>query len=377
MVWRGVRKEPVAPEAAAQFAAIRIKLAESYPHRSVGPVNECLTEAITMMRLLVLTSCQSQDDARNVQQVMKELEIWRDWNAIKARSTTWFEGITNSPQAMFLMVDPRTGAKYLGRHTLSPDWIANKIPEIFCSRKEPYMILGKFKSSTMVNHLQGDYWAFEYEHVPLHTITSIFSEAPDLNFEHPWTIQYSGKDLVADVSAWDSVDPQMAEMLGNGEAQIRKDTVAFLSQFEMEDKLIYDPACSTGQFLTHLKKAFPGCITVGQDISPAMCDLAKKSGGIDRIIQGDAASSDLEPESADFVFIRFLNSEVVSRADVPRLLEAILTRVKPEGYVIILGHTPVLVTVPCMIKAGLTVHQCSVKFDIWSRYQYYICQKSL
>lgn len=367
-VWKGVRKEPETDEVLDEFNGIRAKLAQQA--RSHG-TEFALNSAVDQLKDL-LQKGKTLADIRNIRQVLKEMSILLLWKSDDL-CRSWSEPLCDSPQAMFIMTDITTGDRYLGRHLLSQHWINNEIPEVFCSEKFPRMIMGKFKLAEYRDHPTCPSIYFEYQPVSSEAINTVW-ELPDVGFEHPWSISVSGSELTSPPEGWD-INPHTATTLGNGEIFIRKDTEAFLSQFSMEGKVVYDPACSTGQFLSDIKRKYPGCTTVGQDLSLKMCEYARNSGGVDQVIHGDAISSSLPEESADFAFIRFLNSEVVPREAVQKLLAAITRRVKTGGYVVVFGHTPVLVSATHFRLSGLEIQRCSLKTPAGGRYQYYICVK--
>lgn len=67
----------------------------------------------------------------------------------------------------------------------------------------------------------------------------------------------------------------------NGERSQRKISVDLIRSDGMFSPIIYDPACSTGDFLYSIKAAIPDAIVIGQDLSQDMC--AQASQKIDRV----------------------------------------------------------------------------------------------
>ena len=74
----------------------------------------------------------------------------------------------------------------------------------------------------------------------------------------------------------------------------------------MNNKVIYDPACSTGEFLEDFKKKFPESYTIGHDLSQEMVNYAKDF--VDEACCCNAIDSPLKEKSVDLMFLRFLNS---------------------------------------------------------------------
>src|SRR5678815_5675847 len=93
---------------------------------------------------------------------------------------------------------------------------------------------------------------------------------------------------------------ERVEELDRGESMLREYTLQWLNRFDMTNKLVYDPACSTGTFLHSIKQAFPQTHTVGQDLSREMVDYSR--GKVDELYWGDSISAPINEETADFVF---------------------------------------------------------------------------
>lgn len=85
----------------------------------------------------------------------------------------------------------------------------------------------------------------------------------------------------------------------------------------------------------------------------------------------------IEAGSADFCFVRFLNSEVVKSSEAEALLTALLPTVKKGGYVIIFGHTPVLLSsANYRALPEFEVIQCIASaVDNSGIFQYYVLKK--
>ena len=110
----------------------------------------------------------------------------------------------------------------------------------------------------------------------------------------------------------------------------------------MNNKIIYDPACSTGEFLSEFKKNHPTCHTIGHDLSQEMIDYAKDY--VDEACCCNAINSPLKDKSVDLMFLRFLNSEVVNTKDAYKIFKVLLKKVKKHGLIVCFGHTPLLIT---------------------------------
>ena len=91
----------------------------------------------------------------------------------------------------------------------------------------------------------------------------------------------------------------------------------------------------------------------------------------------NAATPKIKPGSADVVYIRFLNSEVVKTSEAETLLHALLPTVKSRGYIFIFGHTPVLLSsanLRCL--QGFQLRQCvGILENESGMFQYYGLEK--
>ncbi|MFI9387397.1 class I SAM-dependent methyltransferase [Kutzneria sp. NPDC052558] len=170
------------------------------------------------------------------------------------------------------------------------------------------------------------------------------------------------------------VDAAEAALLDLGEEHIRRYTRELFGPRLAEaasDIVAYDPACSTGRFLSDFASLNPARIrTVGQDLSPQMADLARAR--LERVHVGDAEQPAVAPFSVDILFSRFLNAEVVSTAQARRILPRLALTLKPGGTLVLLGHTPLLLDAADLADTGLRVVQTTARQDDHV-FQYYVC----
>lgn len=167
----------------------------------------------------------------------------------------------------------------------------------------------------------------------------------------------------------------MASSLSLGEKNIREYTISILKQFgNLNRKKVFDPACSTGEVLHTIKSNFPECYTIGQDLNPQMVNYAKDK--LDEVYLGGSINNCIPEESVDFVFFRFLNVEVVSTEMVYKLFNSLIKKCKIGGYIIVFGHTPVLVNSKYMEYMGFEILQRNgVTKDKKRIFQYYLLKK--
>jgi len=165
------------------------------------------------------------------------------------------------------------------------------------------------------------------------------------------------------------VTPERVAELNLDEHPIRDYILRMLSQFHLVGKVVFDPACSTGEFLAAIQSRYPGVYTIGQDASPQMIEYCR--GRLDEVHCSDSVQPAIPEESADIVVFRFLNFHVVKTVDAHRLFLVNAKRCRKGGYLFVVGHTPVLVNAAWFEMIGLRVlqktaysgpHQASFQF---------------
>ncbi|OUB07814.1 hypothetical protein BK704_13080 [[Bacillus thuringiensis] serovar konkukian] len=172
--------------------------------------------------------------------------------------------------------------------------------------------------------------------------------------------------------AWDSLDTEQLTNLDHDELHFRNITANYLYNQETSQKVFYDPACSTGTFLGHLKQLFPSGIYIGSDQSKEMVHLAQNK--LDYVFQAEASALQ-EDIQVDYLFLRFLNMEVVTIKQAYDLFEHLIRLLKKDGQIIIFGHTPVLLNIQYIVdKYELRILR-RIGFHNHSAFQYYILQK--
>ena len=89
-------------------------------------------------------------------------------------------------------------------------------------------------------------------------------ESAELTFPFPLLKAATRQEFTSPAEGW-QVDNVYDDMLSNGEAHIREYSCMFLRSLKLAKPRLYDPACSTGIFLSTLKSVLPDAYTVGQD----------------------------------------------------------------------------------------------------------------
>jgi len=101
---------------------------------------------------------------------------------------------------------------------------------------------------------------------------------------------------------------------------------------------------------------------IGQDLSPTMIETARPL--LDEVFVGDSLKPTVSESSVDVLFLRFLNSEVLdTQAAYERFISLIRT-VKPNGKILMFGHTPVLISTGFIKLCNLNIQRnigCNLK----------------
>lgn len=297
-----------------------------------------------------------------------------DFSLVQQRRSCYhFERFSNFPQNIFFFT--LLGKRFIGRKTISPLKIQNKIEELNCSRIQAHMILGMALEEQMCENGINVFYA------PLKSTEKLFlfnalSDDRLCNITYPYVYlsEENKRERRSPRSGW-KLNHLRAKNLGFGEKIIRDYSLQYLSKFDMTNKIVFDPACSTGEFLHTIKRAFPECKTIGQDLSSEMVDYARKY--VDEIHCGNSINSPIPDSSVDFLFLRFLNSEVTTRSQAKQLFENLIKKCKENGYVILFGHTPILLSYYDLKRADFNIKQTlGYNKKNHSVFQYYVLKKS-
>lgn len=267
------------------------------------------------------------------------------------------------------------GIQYFGRKTLSKIFLDGKQPFKKCNQITDNMIIG------MVLRIQYLDKGIVVFFKPLENDEKVFlfnymKSNPKADLHFPFPVLINGlRESVQNSEAWDPGD-ELPDTLNVGEEHIRAYTLELMSRFDLTDKVVYDPACSTGKFLGSIKERFPQIHAIGQDLNPDMVKYAKKHSRIDEVHHGDSLYPCVEKESVDFLFFRFLNLSVVSSQQALQYFTKISPCCKIGGTLIVFGFTPVLIGVEMFELLGLKVEQTTAySKENDSVFQYYVLTK--
>ena len=344
----------------------------------------------------IINDIQDGHDKRNIKLVLKEVELYEkrhidtsiepakkvDWEDVCSREVEiYFEPYDELPQSIFTL--KQWNSKYgqqrvmMGRRILSHQWIASKIRELHCSHITASMLLG-----LMVDYRVRDDGYVVYYH-PLTAAEKKFimqdiiqNRLKDMEIVYPYpplVTEYK-TEIVCPDQGWE-VDESLVLTMGESEVILREYSAEFLKALNKEHLRMYDPGCSTGQFLWAMKQALPSSYTMGQDLSSQMAKYASKR--VDEVHCGNAMVPKVADETSDVVFVRFINSEIPKAKDARKFIPPLSKTVKKGGHLVIFGHTPVLVSAADLLMEGnLTLEQCVGGDAKWDGiFQYYVCRK--
>ena len=290
----------------------------------------------------------------------------------KRKVKTFIEWDFNMPQTIFFI--------YLGdliicgRKVMSELYREGKLKSINCSKITYNMILGYLKNYSYNSR------KIILKYIPLNNEEKIeifkrIVKSRTAYIDYPFRFKFFDSNLeqTSNDLSW-KVDDKIANYLSIGEKHHRDYTRRIIKRYVDNPKIIYDPACSTGEFLYNLKKIYPNSITIGHDLDPSMVDYSKKY--VDESLCCDAFDSPIKNDSVDLLVLRFLNGGVLSTEDAKKLFKKLINKVKKDGYILCIGHTPILLSHDDFISLNLNVKK-SIGYDknTNSIFQYYLVQK--
>ncbi|MCX2545562.1 class I SAM-dependent methyltransferase [Pseudomonas sp. COW5] len=165
-------------------------------------------------------------------------------------------------------------------------------------------------------------------------------------------VDAAGREAVCPADFWQCSE-SLAEQLNNDEQHLREQCAGLLQAITETGALIYDPACSTGEFIAHLARALPDCLCLGSDRSATMIEHARQVHGRTSVEFRLLDASDAFDAGihCDVLILRFLNAEVLTRREARAAFESLIRCVKPGGTLLVFGHTPVLIPVVWLASA--------------------------
>jgi isonocardicin synthase len=245
------------------------------------------------------------------------------------------------------LVGQKTEARYPG-----PDGELLK-----CGLVEARMLLGVAEREQVAE----DHVAVFYRPLDDAEKAALFAEAAadpmtDLYFPYAQLGDRVREAADAEPDGWEVTEERAGE-LDHAESVLRDYVPERLAQLGFDGGVAYDAACSTGAFLAAIGRRFPGVRTIGQDLSAEMVAYARPR--VDEVHHGDSLRPAIPEGSADLVICRHLNAFVVGTRTAHDLFATAVSRCRPGGHVVLLGHTPVLVSAEWCEMSGLRVVQRS------------------
>jgi isonocardicin synthase len=223
-------------------------------------------------------------------------------------------------------------------------------------------------------HLDGSEYHVHYLPMCPDEIAIVFRAADaTCELHYPLKRVVKGRETAQPPEYWDgrAVNP---DSMDADEVVLREAAAATLVGKLVDGKVIYDPACSSGAFLAFLKQRFPGVRAVGQDRSAAMVAIARAR--MDECYLGDSSQPRCGPAAADVVVCRHLNLDVVTSDEAKALFGTAAQVLRPGGWMIILGHTPVLLSSAWMEAQGFEVLvRCGFTPSRHAAFQFYLLRR--
>lgn len=155
--------------------------------------------------------------------------------------------------------------------------------------------------------------------------TALFDKENKVNIHFPYPPVYkNGNEMICPTTYWDNVSGTPST-LDDEEAHFREHSVNILKNIIFDGCLIYDPACSTGMFLSYIRNYYQSCCYFASDRSASMVEIAKKQ--LPNIFICDIMSPTTK-DRYDIIFCRFLNQEVIASTCAGAILSTLFTILK-------------------------------------------------
>jgi isonocardicin synthase len=263
---------------------------------------------------------------------------------------------------------------YVGYKTLSDYFVYQDVAGILCSRIYWHNVVGRLDGFRATD---SDVRVAFRPLGPEERRAAFDAISPTTEITHPFVNHGErGQEEMSEPDGW-PVTKGRARSLDAAEEHLRRytgDLFGNVCTGLSKEITAYDPACSTGRFLSHFAGLDAERIrTVGQDLSKEMVRFAAAS--LDEVHHGDAMGPAPADSTVDILFCRFLNSEVVSTSRARELLPKLVATLRPGATMVLLGHTPVLLDVLDLEAAGLRVTQTTGRQDDYV-FQYYVSEKA-
>jgi isonocardicin synthase len=235
---------------------------------------------------------------------------------------------------------------------------------------EPSMVMGPYVTYQTTD----EEYIISFEQLDKIAVATLWSQFTDrATLTYPFLRIHNGQEQVQPIEYW-SERAKKPELLDDDEIFMRRIVGDYLQNQLEAGAIIYDPACSSGAFLESMKAFCPTSFTIGQDCNPDMVTLAKQK--VDKAVQANSIGPVVDADSVDAVVCRFLNLDVVTSQDARELFQAISGTLKSGGLMIVLGHTPILLSPDWMLTQGFRFRRGVGKSDFSQGiFQFYVLEK--
>jgi isonocardicin synthase len=277
-----------------------------------------------------------------------------DGDALSARPVqVLFEPFEGKPYDLFFF--EVGGRRFVGRKTPFRFERGGSVQELKCALVAASMVLGLVVRDQVTERGVLVYYR-PLEEGERRAWFAAFHSRPehDLYYPYPYLTAEGRRERCAPDEYWNT-SPERVESLGEGERVLRQHTLDLLADCDLAGARLYDPACSTGEFLSALKARHPSAYVIGQDKSREMVELSRTR--LDEAHWGDARHPAVPEGSVDWVFCRFLNVDVVPAAAAHALFLQAARCCREGGHLVVLGHTPILVAGSFFEALGLGIRQ--------------------
>ncbi len=284
---------------------------------------------------------------KNVNKVVIDIE-----EILKREVLVFSDYDYNLPQNIFCL-NSKSFFEIVGRKIISPLWFEKKINALNCSMITAPMLLGFLKKrSKKGRKIVIEYFPFSNEEKQ--GIFDCLKKDLTTDILYPYSYRdfKTGSEKVSPKAGW-SFSVEKKIYLGEGEKHIRKFTEKYFLNFDLNGKVVYDPACSTGQFLFSFKKNHPNIFTIGHDLSDEMVNYASRF--VDEACCCNALNSPLDSKTVDIMFLRFLNGEIVTTKTAYKMMRSLAIKVKKKGLIVAFGHTPFLIREKWLVKNNFKI----------------------
>ncbi|WP_367374931.1 class I SAM-dependent methyltransferase [Pseudomonas lini] len=248
------------------------------------------------------------------------------------------------------------------------DWVGRKVLQRdqhhrwgLSSILIPAMLLGPHRQSQWGNEGVSIYFQASTEKERTEAFETALT-CPDSEIHFPFAVtDDSGQEAVCPSDYWQG-NESLAALLNADELHFREHCVTVLRTLLKPGDLVYDPACSTGEFIAHLATELADGRYLGTDRSTSMIEYAQQrhSASSVEFRVMEATTSTESNIRCEVLILRFLNAEVMTRRQAHCAFESLVRCVKPDGTILVFGHSPVLLALPWLAHTFALAIICSV-----------------